>query len=373
MKRLHLKFFLCFLAFVVPLVAYDFKACERKAELSMERVGNTYGIAIRSLEQNASKVALFVYSPKTKPQNYKILKHDPFVGMYLLEPKGVLEPIDLKTIQKEILEDEMASVTPSNSVSGKIATRMQSPIDFATLNTPTFQNSLISTVCDHIYGIGIGKNAFIEKEYLERFLKSDWIYYGDIGVRVVENGDGEVEVSVIDPFFKNNPFMYGDVIVFIDGEEVANLASFHRIVFDLTQNSIIPVQVKRNGVLMEVFVEVDRLRGGMLLPEDFFSRVHLDIDNDFVITYVGKEAKDGFERLRVGDKVLRVNQCKVPSGYDAIIHLLGEYPDKQQQWLISRDNFQFFIDVNVKDRAEQNTIEDLLMEGLLRENNGFSF
>lgn len=167
--------------------------------------------------------------------------------------------------------------------------------------------------------------------------------------------------------------MYGDVIVFIDGEEVANLASFHRIVFDLTQNSIIPVQVKRNGVLMEVFVEVDRLRGGMLLPEDFFSRVHLDIDNDFVITYVGKEAKDGFERLRVGDKVLRVNQCKVPSGYDAIIHLLGEYPDKQQQWLISRDNFQFFIDVNVKDRAEQNTIEDLLMEGLLRENNGFSF
>lgn len=206
MKRLHLKFFLCFLAFVVPLVAYDFKACERKAELSMERVGNTYGIAIRSLEQNASKVALFVYSPKTKPQNYKILKHDPFVGMYLLEPKGVLEPIDLKTIQKEILEDEMASVTPSNSVSGKIATRMQSPIDFATLNTPTFQNSLISTVCDHIYGIGIGKNAFIEKEYLERFLKSDWIYYGDIGVRVVENGDGEVEVSVIDPFFKKQSF-----------------------------------------------------------------------------------------------------------------------------------------------------------------------
>lgn len=123
--------------------------------------------------------------------------------MYLLESKGALEPINIKLINKEILEDEMASVNPKDSVSGKIATRMQSPIDFATLNTPTFQNSVISTVCDHIYGIGIGGNAFIEKAYLDRFVNSYSVYYGDIGVRVVENANA-VEVSIVDPFLKES-------------------------------------------------------------------------------------------------------------------------------------------------------------------------
>lgn len=354
---------------ILPGFTYDFKACEKKAALSMERVGNTYGIAIKSLK-NSSKAALFVYSPKQKPRGYKVLKHDPFVGMYLLESKGALEPINIKTITTEILEDEIASVSPKDSVSGKIATRMQSPIDFATLNTPTFQNSLISTVCDHIYGIGIGGNAFIEKAYLDRFINSDSIYYGDIGVRVMQNPDNAVEVNVVDPFFEGNPFKYGDIITSLNGEMVANLASFHRIVFDLKQDSIVPVQIKRNGVSMEVQVKVDKLRGGMLLPDDFFSRVHIGVDDNFVITYVGKEAKDGFERLRVGDKVLRVNQKIAPKGSDAIIHLLGEYPDQKQRWLISRDDFQFFIDVNDKNMEGMQTS---LTQGLLSEENRFSF
>ncbi|WP_299548857.1 PDZ domain-containing protein [uncultured Helicobacter sp.] len=354
------------LCFSIPSFAYDFKACEKKASLSMERVGSTYGIAIKSL---GTKVVLFVYSPKQKPRGYKVLKHDPFVGMYLLESKGTLEPVNIKAIQKEILEDEMASVTPRDSVSGKIATRMQSPIDFATLNTPTFQNSLISTVCDHIYGIGIGENAFIEKAYLERFINSDSIYYGDIGVRVVQNNQA-VEVSIVDPFFKKNPFKYGDIITAVNGEMITNLASFRRVVFDLKKGLVVPVQIKRNGVNMEVQVQVDKLRGGMLLPDNFFSRVYIGVNDNFVITYVGKNAKNGFERLKVGDRVLRVNQRATSKGNDAIIRLLGEYADKKQRWLISRDDFQFFIDVNDKSAEDSQTS---LTQGLLSEDNRFSF
>ncbi|EEO26110.1 DUF7488 domain-containing protein [Helicobacter winghamensis] len=354
------------LCFGVSSFAYDFKACEKRAALSMERVGSTYGVAIDSL---GTKAVLFVYSPKQEPRGYKVLKHDPFVGMYLLESKGALEPINLKIINKEILEDEMASVNPKDSVSGKIATRMQSPIDFATLNTPTFQNSLISTICDHIYGIGIGGNAFIEKAYLDRFVNSDSVYYGDIGVRVVENASG-VEVSVVDPFFKKNPFKYGDVITSINGEMISNLASFRRVVFDLKKGLVVPVQIKRNGVSMEVQAQVDKLRGGMLLPDNFFSRVHIGVSDNFVITYVGRDAKDGFERLRVGDRVLRVNQHDAPRGNDAIIHLLGEYADKKQRWLISRDDFQFFIDVNDKGVGES---QISLTQGLLSEDTRFSF
>lgn len=51
-----------FLCFSISSFAYDFKACEKKAALSMERVGNTYGIAIEPLGGKSSKAVLFVYS-----------------------------------------------------------------------------------------------------------------------------------------------------------------------------------------------------------------------------------------------------------------------------------------------------------------------
>ncbi len=375
---------LCWLGYGIivlnlPLVAYDFEACKQKAVLSMERVGNTYGIAIKRLGDftkeseislTPSKVALFVYSPHSTPKGYKILKHDPFVGMYLLESKNELLPISLRSINKEILEDEMASILPQEGVSGKIQTRMQSPIDYATLNTPTFQNSLISTVCDHIYGIGIGKNQFIEKAYLERFVYSDSVYYGDIGVRVFQNSEDRVEVNLIDPFFSANPFAYGDIIMAINGEAIPNVAHFHRVVFDLKEGESVPVRISRNGVVMELQARVDKRRGGMLLKEDFLGRVGIEVNSDFVVTSVAPYAKNGFERLRVGDKVLRVNQQIVPKGYDAIIRLLGKFPDKTQKWLISRDDFQFFINVNQK--AQPTNTQDSLIQGLLNESNAFS-
>lgn len=361
------------------LFAYDFEACRQKAVLSMERVGDTYGIAVKRLENSTkeaenslkpSKVALFVYSPKSTPKGYKILKHDPFIGMYLLESKSELLPISLRAIHKEILEDEMASILPLEGVSGKIQTRMQSPINYATLNTPTFQNSLISTVCDHIYGIGIGKNEFIEKAYLDRFIRSDSVYYGDIGVRVFQNNNDRVEVNLIDPFFPANPFAYGDIIMMVNGEAIPNVADFHRVVFDLKEGEIVPVRVSRNGAVMELQVRVDKRRGGMLLKEDFLGRVGIEINSDFVITSVAPYAKDGFERLKVGDKVLRVNQQITPKGYDSIIRLLGQYPDKTQKWLISRDDFQFFINVNQKQSPKT---QESIIQGLLNESNTFSF
>ena len=98
--------------------------------------------------------------------------------------------------------------------------------------------------------------------------------------------------------------------------------------------------------------------------------MHIDIDDNFVITRVGEGAQNGFERLKVGDRVLRVNQRDVPQGYEAIIRLLGEYPDMRQRWLIARNNFQFFIDVN-DDKAGLS--EESFNKGLLNEDTRFSF
>ncbi|MDE5602657.1 MAG: PDZ domain-containing protein [Helicobacter sp.] len=349
-----MKYIICL--FILPslifsqLFAYDFQACQERSKLSLEKVGDKYAVAVESLDNKKSK--LFLYSPKKMPRDYNILKHDPFVGMYLLESKNNLTPITLREISSEVLEEEIASIIPEESISGKIQTLMQSPIDFATLNTPTFNNSIISTICDHIYGIGIGDNKFIEKKYLERFLKNDSIYYGDIGIRVFQNSNDRVAVDVIDPFFKNNPFKYGDIIMMINGEAIPDVASFHRVVFDLEQGSIIPVKIERDKAIMNIKVKVDKRRGGMLLPEDFLGRIGIEISNNFTIISISPDASNGFEQLRVGDRVLSVNRKNVPQGYDAIIRLLGEFPDQEQKWLIARNGFDFFLEVNKKDNDD---------------------
>ncbi|MDD6055450.1 MAG: PDZ domain-containing protein [Helicobacteraceae bacterium] len=359
MKKLIISAFCC-VVLNSSIFAYDFSACEKRAQSTMEKVGNTYGVAVKKIDSK-EKAALFVYSPKSTPKGYKILKHDPFVGMYLVESKKNLETINIRSINKEMLEDEVASITPKESISGKIAQRMQSPIDFAKLNIPTFKNSIISTICEHAYGIGIGNGEFIEKEYLDRFLNSKTIHYGDIGIRVSQNESGVI-VSVIDPFFKDNPFKYNDVILSVNNENIDNLSTFNRIVFDLEKDSTAFVKIRRDGGILEVPVVVDSRRGGMLLAENFLSRVGISINDDFIITSIAKGAKNGFEKLKIGDKVLRVNQENIKKGKNNIIYLLGKYPDQMQSWLISRDDFQFFIEVNEKQNRQKPLNEGLLSE-----------
>ncbi|CAM2774646.1 PDZ domain-containing protein [Helicobacter burdigaliensis] len=346
------KFLVCSLASCLFVFGYDFSACSLKSKDSLEPINKSYGIAIAPLyEKDLNKTTpvkskLFMYSPNATPKGYKILKHDPYLGMYLLESKSNLKPIKLLPLTNAILEEEMASITPKDNVSGKFQSFMQSPRFFATLNVPTFKNSLISTICDNVYGIGIGEGKFIDKKYLERFLNSKEIYYGDIGIRAKQNKDDFVEVDVIDPFFPKNPFKYGDIILTINNEAIPNTQSFDRVVFDLKQGSQVPIKIKRGEATLELMALVDKRRGGMLLPEDFLGRVGLSIAPDFTITSLSPLAKNGFERLKVGDKILRVNQKEVISGMDNIIHLLGEFASKPQKWLVSRNDFQFFIVVN---------------------------
>ncbi|PZT47918.1 PDZ domain-containing protein [Helicobacter valdiviensis] len=346
------KILLSSLATSLFVFGYDFSACSLKAKDSLEPINKSYGIAIAPLyEKDLNKTIpikskLFMYSPNETPKGYKILKHDPFLGMYLLESKSNLKPIKLLPISNAVLEEEMASITPKDNVSGKFQSFMQSPRSYATLNVPTFKNSLISTICDNVYGIGIGEGKFIDKKYLERFLNSKEIYYGDIGIRVKQNQEDFVEVSVIDPFFPKNPFQYGDIILTINNEAIPNTQSFDRVVFDLKQGSQVPIKIKREGATLEIMALVDKRRGGMLLKEDFLGRIGISITPDFTITSVSNFAQNGFERLKVGDKVLRINQKEVPNGMDNIIHLLGEFASKPQKWLISRNDFQFFILVN---------------------------
>lgn len=301
-----------------------------------------------------SKAKLFYYSPNGAPAGYRVIKHDPFIGFFLLESKSELLPMPILPIGEDILEDEIASITPRESVSGKIVSLSRSPRHFALLNIPTFKNSFISSVCDRVYGIGLGEQLFLERHYLARFMKSLDVYYGDIGIRVILNEKNQVVADVIDPFFPNNPFLRGDVILSVDNQNIATRTDFERIVYDLVEGKEVAVKILRNNEEFSVSVAVDHLRGGMLLPENFFERVGLEISPDFTIKNIAPTATRGFEKLKKGDIVMRVNGLAVPHGIDEIIALLGQFPDKPQTWLISRNDFQFFVRVNELEEEVEN-------------------
>ena len=350
MKKIALIFVSVFALLNTNIFAYDFNSCQEKAKTHFEKIGDSYGVAIKSLNpasKKPSKAVLFYYGKKA-PQGYKVLKSDLFLGMHLLESKKNLTPITIRSIESKILEEEIASLTPASLVSGKIQTRMQSPRKYATLNVPTFKNSLLITLCEQFYGIGIGDGKFIEKKYLDRFLNAKEIYYGDLGIRVFDNANNEVEVKLIDPFFPNMPFKYGDIILKIGQEAILNSDIYDRVVFDLPEGKKVPITIKRNGAILEVEALVENHRGGMNLAENFFSRVGIGLDSNFTITYVSQNAKNGFERLKIGDKILRINQKETPKGYANIIRFLGDFANQEQNWLISRDDFQFFIKINKK-------------------------
>lgn len=339
-----------FLLLNTSLFAYDFKNCQAQGKIHFEKIGKSYGIAIKSLNSETnkpSKSVLFFYGKKA-PMGYTIIKSDPFLGLHLLESKKKLIPIHLREIPSKILEEEIASLTPTSLVSGKIQTRMQSPRKYATLNVPTYANSALLTLCDQIYGIGIGNGKFIEKKYLDRFINSKKIYYGDLGIRVFNNKNNEVEVNLLDPYFPEIPFKYGDVILKIGDEAILNTDVYDRIVFDLPEGKKVPITIKRNGAILEVEGRVENRRGGMNLPENFLSRTGITLNSNFVVTAISPTATNGFEKLEIGDKVLRVNQKDTPQGYDNIIRFLGNFANEEQNWLISRDDFQFFIKINKK-------------------------
>ena len=84
MKHKILRIFFIFFFIEISTFDYDFTACQNKAALSMEKIGQSYGIAIQSLQKDSSptKLMLFFYAHRNPPMGYKIVKHDLFVGMY---------------------------------------------------------------------------------------------------------------------------------------------------------------------------------------------------------------------------------------------------------------------------------------------------
>ena len=279
----------------------DYTHCASYYKQASMNIGHgIYAIKLKSGE-------IIGYS-KTRPKSKNILKYDPFIGLFLMS--GAVDSkysYEIADIDEYALSRELASVGIRGANAGRFQSHQSGFLEYAQFSVPTQKNGVISNICYKIYGLSVGEHGFIEKKYIDRFLSQERPYYGDIGVRfeVLDEESATFGVQFADPFFPNNPFKRGDVLISINDIAPRNWADLELLVADLPFNETARIKIRRGEDIKQVTVKVGKRYGGMLLADSFLERFNFHISNDFVVERV--PSRGPFSKLRKGDRILFVN------------------------------------------------------------------
>jgi len=305
-----------------------FDSCRLKVVDAGVIVGNSLHIPLKNNQK-------LIYS--TVEPHAKIIKHDPYLSLYLVEDKnGFKYPFRINTNQS------LGSFGVDNSsvVEGKIEKRQVGLNDFALFSEPLSAPSLLLNSCCAIEGI-VTQSGIIEKEYIERFLKTKDVSYGDFGIRVKDVGS-DVVVFSSNPFIKDNGFKKGDILLELDGKKIKNSAEFMQDVLFSKIGSTHNVKIKQAGKLLSLSIKSHKRIGGGYLSDTFLEFLGISFDKNLFIIKIEKKAQH--YGLKLGDRLLQVNQKDVRQEGD-ILEIIDD-PKKSADLLFQREDFQFFVKVN---------------------------
>ncbi|WQX90509.1 PDZ domain-containing protein [Helicobacter pylori] len=327
------KALIVLLVFLNGLGAYDFKHCQaffKKASLQ------NGGVALKELPKG-----VYLYYSKTYPKHARVIKSDPFVGLYLLQSVPSEYVYTLRDLDKDALIRPMASIGDKEALEVRLLFKQKGYDRYAQISQKTQKNGVISNICYQMLGLGVGGNGFIETKFIKRFLNQKEPYYGDIGVRLEEDHKRLV-VAQFDPFFPKNPFLKNDEILAINDYKIHSLAEFEWVVSNLKYQSLAKVKIKRNHKVKEVTLKVNKRYGGFLLKDTFLERYGIALDRRFTITKIGAHLPKGLDFLKLGDRILWVNRKNMASNPKALREALSA---PKIELLVLRKGFEFYIKV----------------------------
>ena len=322
--------------FSVSFTYPDFRKCYKKDVKSMVYFGDTKAVAI-------SKHYAVAYLKK-KPK-YPFVRHDKFLNLYLFHSKKVLHPVHLRNTDKLTLGEWLASMDDSSMYTGNFAQRGVGLNIFFKQNSKTPPNSMITCLCCSVYGIGVGNGKFISSNFIKRFLDSKSVAYGDIGVRFLRRGK-DVIVSSVNPLFAHQKLKVGDIIKKIDGRRVRKVEDVEDYVLFQKIGKIVKLQFVRNHKLMTEKIKVQKRYGGGELSDSFLEVKGMFFDKKLRIKTIKKGSFAQKSGLHRGDKLLQINRVSVKSE-DDIRRVLSKIGKKAINLLFERNNFQFFVKVNM--------------------------
>lgn len=305
-----------------------FEACRLKTVESQSIVNETLQIPVQNNQR-------LIFSQKTP--NAKIIKHDPYLSLYLVEdtkkfkyPFRVNMNISLGTI----------GVDGKSVIEGKIVKEQVGLNSFAKFSEPLSTPSLLLNSCCALEGI-ITPQGIIEKEYIDRFLKIKTVSYSDIGIRV-QDAKKMVVVTGSNPFMKDNPFKVDDTVLELNSKKVKNSAEFMRDILFSKIGAVHKIKIKRDMKILTFSVMTQNRVGGGFLSDTFLEFFGISFDKDLCIIKIEKKAEQ--YGLKLGDKLLQVNMSDIQNAQD--ISRLLDNCTKSVNLLFQREQFQFFVKVN---------------------------
>lgn len=312
----------------------DFKACLNKNQEAFIKLHGVDAIAI-----DKHHAVSF-----DKPTKY--LKYDPILNLYLLHCEKELKPIKMEDEKELTTKDILGSLTKKRIAYGKFKS-FGTPFDgFDKLSFHDRKGSLIVDGCCGMYGIGRGGKNFIPNRYLKRLLEDESGFYGDIGINVYSS-KGRVFISSLDPYKVKN-LCIADEIISVNGIKVRSKSHLLEMVLLAPKDSTLVLHVKRAGKMREIEVKPFLRPKYPYRDSTYLKQTGMIFGKNLTLAKVQKGSFAAKNGLKKGDRLMEVDFKKVKSPRD-IRRALYSKKNSDHHLLFTRDDFQFFINMNKKD------------------------
>lgn len=285
---------------------------------------------------------------KKKPK-YPFIKRDPFLNLYLFYSPKILHPVKLKNTDKLTLGEWLASMDNNSLYIGNFSKRGIGLNSYFRQNGKTPPNSMISCLCCEIYGLGVGGGKFISSNFIKRLLTSTEIFYGDIGVKFAKRGK-DIIVAYANPYFSKQRLKAGDIIKKIDGKDIKTVEEAENLILFQKRNHIVKVEfLRKNALHVEKIKVRNRYRAKKRVKKpnnSFLKKKGIFLGNKMKIRYIAKHSFGEKSGLKIGDKLLQINQISVKN-QNEVRRVFSKMKKKEANLLFDRHDFQFFVKVKI--------------------------
>ena len=319
---------------MLNLLLLNLYACKGGYNSCKLKINDSNSISANNINLPVKKNQRLLFST-TRPKG-KILKHDPYLSLYLVEDtKGFNYPF----VINNRLTLGTATVNKKRAIEGKIRKRQIGLNRLATFSEAVDIPSVLLTSCCSLEGIATPR-GIIEKEYLERFIKIKKVSYSDIGIRV-DDAANCVRVISINPYMKGNPFMVGDCVLTFDGKKVRDAATLMRWILFSKIGSMHTLKIKRDSKYLTLKIKSQNRYGGGYIGDIYLEFLGLYFNKNLEIVKIAPRARK--YGLKLDDKLLKINQNSVPAK-DEIEKIISQSKESVNL-LFQREHFQFFIKI----------------------------
>lgn len=318
-------------------------ACKGGYDSCKLKINDSQAIKNQTIQIPVPNNKRLIYSKYTP--NAKVIKHDIFLSLYLVQDrKEFKHPFKINNH----LSLGVASVNNKRAIEGIVGKKQVGLNSFATFSEKVHTPALLLNSCCALEGL-VTPDGIIEKEYIERFLKSKTTDYGDIGIRV-EDAKKQIIIKRVNPFIKNNPFLEGDCVVGYDGKKINNSAELMRKILFSKIGTIHVVKVKRASKYLTFKVKTQKRYGGGYISDTFLEQKGIYFSPNLSILKIANEF-EGYG-LKIGDRLIQVNGTKVSNISDIREHISDfKY---FASLLFERNGFQFFVNIKGKVKSADN-------------------